>query len=162
MIFCLDTNIFIQAWNGYYAIDFFPDYWDSLDQLAQQGVVFATEEVKREIEDTDDELKKWISSKEYFFKPIDDAVQECLIEVFKDPHHRRLIDSVKGRSKADPWVIAHAMAEDAVVVTKEEYAPPETARIRIPNVCDDLGIEWINDYELIRQLGLSFSINNKK
>jgi hypothetical protein len=158
MIFCLDTNVFIQAWNGYYAIDFFPDYWNSLDQLAQQGLVFANEEVKKEIEDTDDELKEWISSKHHFFKPIDDAVQECLVEVFKDPNHRRLVDSVKGRSKADPWVIAHAMAERAIVVTKEEFAPPETQRIRIPNVCDDLGIECINDYELIRRLGLNFSI----
>ena len=162
MIYCLDTNVFLQAWNGYYARDFFPDYWDSLDQLAQKGTVFATEEVKKELEDIDDDLKEWISSRPYFFKPIDDAVQECLVEVLKDPNHHRLVDSVRGRSKADPWVIAHAMAKGATVVTKEEYAPPETPRIKIPNVCEDLGIEWINDYALIRRLGWNFSVNNKK
>jgi hypothetical protein len=162
MIFCLDTNIFIEAWKGYYAFDFFPDYWDSLDQFAQQGIIFATEEVKREIENIDDDLRRWISSKQHFFKPIDDDVQKCLAEVCKDPAHHRLVDSAKGRSKADPWVIAHAMAKDAIVVTKEEFAPPETSRIRIPNVCEDLGIEWINDYGLIRQLGLTFSIRTEE
>lgn len=162
MKYCLDTNVFIQAWNGYYAFDFFPDYWDSLDKLAQQGIIFATEEVKKEIAESDDTLKQWISSRQYFFKPIDDSVQECLAEVFKDPTHHRLVDSIKGRSKADPWVIAHAMAEGAVVVTKEEFAPLDTRRIKIPNVCDDLGVEWINDYDLIRQLGLNFSVRTEE
>ena len=158
MKYCLDTNVFIQAWNEYYAIDFFPDYWESLDKFAQQGAIFATEEVKKEIEATDDALKDWLSPRPYFFKSIDETVQECLTKVFKDPKHHRLVDSITGRSKADPWVIAHALAEEAIVVTKEEFAPPETPRIRIPNVCEALGVEWINDYELIRQLGLSFTI----
>lgn len=158
MKFCLDTNIFIEAWKGYYSFDFFPEYWNRLDQLAMDGVVFASEEVKREIEDTDDDLKKWISPRQHFFKPIDNDVQDCLTEIFKDPTHQRLVDTVKGRSKADPWVIAHAMAEGAIVVTKEEFAPPGTSRIKIPNVCNDLGVEWINDYDLIRRLGISFSI----
>ena len=162
MKFCLDTNVFVQAWNGYYAMDFFPDYWESFDRYAQKGIIFSTEEVKREISTIDDELNNWLSSRGYFFKPIDEKVQEYLEEVFKDERHHRLVDSVKGRSKADPWVIAHALAEHAIVVTKEESAPPNTSRIKIPNVCDDLGIEWINDYDLIRQLGLKFTIEQRK
>lgn len=158
MKYCLDTNVFIQAWNEYYAIDFFPDYWESLDQMAKNGVIFATEEVKMEIDATDDALKKWLTSRPYFFKAIDEKVQECLAEVFKDPMNHRLVDSIRGRSKADPWVIAHALAEEAIVVTKEDFAPPETPRIKIPNVCYNLGIEWINDYDLIRRLGLNFTI----
>lgn len=158
MKYCLDTNVFIEAWNNYYAMDFFPDYWERIDSLAQEGTVFATIEVKKEIEKISDALKSWISSRDYLFKPIDDKVQECLSEVFKDERHHRLVDSITGRSIADPWVIAHAMAEGAIVVTKEPYAPPNTPRIRIPNVCDALGIEWINDYDLIRRLGLNFSI----
>lgn len=46
MKFCLDTNVFVQAWNRYYAIDFAEPYWTKLDELAQAGTVFATEEVK--------------------------------------------------------------------------------------------------------------------
>jgi len=40
MKFCLDTNVFVQAWNGYYAMDFFPDYWESFDRYAKKGSFF--------------------------------------------------------------------------------------------------------------------------
>jgi hypothetical protein len=36
------------------------------------------------------------------------------------PFHRNLVDNTKKRSLADPWVIAHAINENATVVTKEE------------------------------------------
>lgn len=158
MKFCLDTNVFIEAWNKYYAIDFAAPYWSKLDELARTGVVFATEEVKREIWKTDDELRSWLEPREYFFKPIDNLVIECLQTIYKNSDNRRLVDSSKFRSVADPWVIAHAMAEKATVVTKENYETNPTKRIKIPNVCKTLGVECIDDFELIRRLKLRFKL----
>lgn len=159
MIYCLDTNVFIQAWTKYYHIDFFSDYWRKLDELAQAGEVFATSEVKREIDKIDDTLKDWLGKRDYFFKDIDDNVQRCLAEVFQDPNHHRLVDSTKQRSIADPWVIAHAMAEDAIVVTKEQFEINITKKIKIPNVCEAMGIEWIDDFEMVRRLGMQFRVS---
>ena len=159
MIYCLDTNVFIQAWTKYYHIDFFGDYWRKLDELAQAGVVFATSEVKREIDKIDDTLKDWLGERDYFFKDIDDSVQSCIAEVFQDPNHHRLVDSTKQRSIADPWVIAHAMAEDAIVVTKEQFEINTTKRIKIPNVCEAMGVEWIDDFEMVRRLGMQFKVS---
>ncbi len=158
MKFCLDTNVFVQAWNRYYAIDFAEPYWTKLDELAQAGIVFATEEVKHEIRKIDDSLKSWLEPREHFFKPIDDTVIECLQTIYRDERNRRLVDSSKFRSVADPWVIAHAMAEKAVVVTKENYEVNPTKRVKIPNVCQALGIECIDDFELIRRLNLRFRL----
>ncbi|MBN1505968.1 MAG: DUF4411 family protein [Sedimentisphaerales bacterium] len=158
MTFCLDTNVFIQAWDKYYAIDFAAPYWDKLDELARSGVIFATEEVKREIWKTDDDLKSWLEPREYFFRPIDAMVIECLQTIYKNENNRRLVDSSKFRSVADPWVIAHAMAEKAVVVTKENYETNPTKRIKIPNVCEAMGIESIDDFQLIRRLNLRFRL----
>jgi hypothetical protein len=77
-----------------------------------------------------------------------------------DPMHKLLVDNTKQRSLADPWVIAHAMKAGACVVTKENL---ETAlnskRIKIPNVCQNLGIRCINDFDMIRELKVSFSCN---
>ncbi|MBW8016022.1 MAG: DUF4411 family protein [Planctomycetes bacterium] len=159
MSFCLDSNVFIQAWNKYYHNDFFGDYWRKLDELAQAGEVFATVEVKREIDKIDDTLKEWLGERDYFFRDIDDRVQGCLARVFQDPNHRRLVDSTKQRSIADPWVIAHAMAEDAIVVTKEQFETNTTRRIKIPNVCEAMGIEWIDDFEMVRRLGMQFMVS---
>lgn len=158
MKFCLDSNVFIEAWNKYYAIDFAAPYWVKLDELAQAGVVFATEEVKREIWKTDDELKSWLEPREYFFKPIDSVVIECLQTIYENEGNRRLVDSSKFRSVADPWVIAHAMAEKAIVVTKENYESNPTKRIKTPNVCKTMSIECIDDFELIRRLKLRFRL----
>ncbi|HEX41070.1 MAG TPA: DUF4411 family protein [Phycisphaerales bacterium] len=158
MKYCLDTNIFIEAWSKYYHMDFCSDYWRCLDEYAQQGIIFAPEEVKLEIDRIDDNLREWLSPREHFFRPITDDVQECLAKVFEEERHHRLVDSIRGRSKADPWVIAHALAESAVVVTKEEYAPPNSPRVKIPNVCEALGVDWIDDYGLIRRLGLTFKV----
>lgn len=158
MKFCLDTNVFIEAWNKYYAIDFAAPYWGKLDELAHTGVVFATEEVKREIWKTDDNLKSWLEPRGHFFRPIDSAVIGCLKLIYENQSNRRLVDSSKFRSVADPWVIAHAMAEKAVVVTKENYETNRTKRVKIPNVCEALGIECIDDFQLIRRLNLRFRL----
>lgn len=40
----------------------------------------------------------------------------------------------------DPWVIAHAMAQQACVVTKEKKQTAKTDRIRIPNVCEKMAV----------------------
>lgn len=66
--YCLDTNVFIEAWNRYYSIDICPEYWDILDGLARKGIIFAPIEVKNEIDKTDDGLKKWFREKPYFFR----------------------------------------------------------------------------------------------
>lgn len=68
----------------------------------------------------------------------------------------------KQRSLADPWVIAHALKENACVVTKEEKVTvPKTTRIKIPNVCDNMGIRWINDFQFVEELNIQFSCSLK-
>jgi len=158
MKYCLDTNVLIQAWNWYYAPDICSSYWNCLESLIEKGDIFIPEEVFREIEKEDDQLLVWVKQhKEIFVHEINQDVEECIKKVYENPSHHRLVDTLKSRSLADPWVIAHAMAESAVVVTKENIELRSRNRIRIPNVCDDLKIEWINDFEFIRRMGIKFS-----
>lgn len=70
--------------------------------------------------------------------------------------HGRLVDSIKQRSVADPWVIAFAKSNGSTVVTKETPAGNDGRRIKIPDVCEALNIEWIDDFELARRLGIRF------
>ena len=153
--YCLDTNVFIEAWNRYYSMDLCPQYWRILDDLAQQGTIFAPIEVKREIEKTDDGLYAWLRKRSYFFRDVDLRVQRELRRIMAS--HGRLVDSIKQRSIADPWVIAFAIAEDAVVVTKEEPAGPSSRRIKIPDVCHALDVPWMNDFEFAKEIGIKFT-----
>jgi len=80
-----------------------------------------------------------------------------------DPGHKKIVDNIKGRSLADPWVIAHAMDKSATVVTKENKETALNAkRIKIPNVCDNMGIKWMDDFQLVKELGIKFSCSLSK
>ncbi len=163
--YCLDTNFFIEAWNKYYSPEFCIGYWETIDELAKIGIVFITQEVKREIDKVDDNLKKWFKNKSYFVKSIDQNVQQCLKDIYsKDISHQYLSNNTKNRSIADPWVIAHAMAENAVVVTKEYISTSQNKqKIKIPDVCNNMGIRWIDDFDFIKEVSLTFNckINTK-
>lgn len=156
--YCLDANVLIQAWNFYYSPKFCPSYWDVLNELGSAGRIFVPREVYEEITRTDDELCQWLKQSSIEIKDVDEKVIQCLQAIWAaNPIHTTLVDNVKGRSLADPWVIAHAMRESATVVTKEEKVTALNAiRIKIPNVCENMGVEWMNDFGIVEELGLQF------
>lgn len=157
--YCLDANVLIQAWNSYYSPKFCPSYWDVLNELGSVGRIFIPEAVRDEITRTDDDLCKWLKQSRLAIKGVDEKVIQCLHAIWAaNPIHTTLVDNVKGRSLADPWVIAHAMREDATVVTKEEKVTAMNAnRVKIPNVCENLGVEWMNDFGFIQNMRLQFT-----
>jgi hypothetical protein len=59
MAYLLDANVFIQAKNLHYGLDFCPAFWDWLIGRNESGVVFSIERVGDEIEAGDDELASW-------------------------------------------------------------------------------------------------------
>ena len=134
-------------------------YWDLLDSLGDQNKIFMPEMVYDEIVKTDDDLSRWLKSSKIPIKKIDEQVTKCLKDIYSaDPKHKFLVDNTKARSLADPWVIAHALRENAVVVTKEEKVTAlNSPKIKIPNVCEKMNVSWINDFQLIEELGIKFS-----
>ncbi len=157
--YCLDANVLIQAWQKYYAPRFCPTYWEVLNTLGKRGVIFLPELVYEEIVRTEDDLSKWVKSSDIEIRKMDESVTFCLKHIFDaNPIHKHLVDNIRGRSQADPWVIAHAIKENAIVVTKEKkITAASSKRIRIPNVCDNMGIKCIDDFQMITELGLTFS-----
>jgi len=153
--YCLDANIFIEGWNKYYSRELSTGYWEILDSFAQDGRVFSPIEVKREILRIDDGLSEWIKPRAYFFREITVEVQEELRRIMGE--YPRLVDSTKQRSIADPWVIAFAITEGAIVVTKETPVGLNSRRIKIPDVCNDLGLPWIDDFQFALELGIHFT-----
>ena len=158
-IYCLDTNFFIEGWNKYYSPVFCSSYWEIVEQLGKRGMLFVPQEVKKEIDKVDDELQAWFKGKTFLVKNIDVNVQKCLKQLYaKDESHKYLANNVKGRSLADPWVIAHAMAEQAIVVTKEfSSSSPDAKKVKIPDVCKNMGVECIDDFEFIKRTEIHFT-----
>lgn len=157
--YCLDANVLIQAWQKYYNPKFCPDYWKVLIELGKQAKIFIPEIVYEEITRTDDDLSKWLKGSKIPIEKINEPITICLQKIYSsNPIHKNLVDNIKSRSLADPWVIAHALNSNATVVTKEEkVTAANSPKIKIPNVCDNMGVRWINDFQLIDELGIKFN-----
>ncbi|MEK6616237.1 MAG: DUF4411 family protein [Bacteroidota bacterium] len=157
--YCLDANVLIQAWQKHYSPKFCPDYWKILNELGEKDILFMPQMVYEEIIRTDDDLSKWLNQSKISIHKHDGTVTECWKKILAaHPLHKFLVDNIKQRSLADPWVIAHAMNEGACVVTREiKETAANTKRIKIPNVCDNMGLRWINDFQLVEELNIQFS-----
>ncbi|WP_291967014.1 DUF4411 family protein [Maribacter sp.] len=159
VIYCIDANILIQAWQKYYSPDICPSYWEVLDELGQKGKIFIPELVYEEIQKGEDDLFKWLKNSKIPIKKIDGEVANCLKEIYAaNSDHQYLVSSNGIHSKADPWVIAHAMKEKATVVTKEkkDFISKKT-KIKIPHVCDNMNVDWIDDFDFIKKVNLKFT-----
>lgn len=153
--YCLDANVLIQAWQKYYNPKFCPDYWNILIVLGKNETIFIPELVYEEVVRTDDDLSKWLKSSNIPIANISESVTKHIRKILED--YPLLVDNTKARSLADPWVIAHAISENATVVTKEEKVTAlYSKKIKIPNVCDNIGIRWMNDFQFIEEVDIKF------
>jgi predicted nucleic acid-binding protein len=158
VVYCIDANILIQAWQKYYSPEICPSYWKVLNDLGKKGVIFIPEIVYEEIEKGEDNLFEWFKNSDIPIRKIDGEVTNCLKEIYAfHSSHKYLVSSNGIHSKADLWVNAHAIKENAIVVTKEtkDYFKKQT-KIKIPHVCDNMNVKWIDDFEFIRNLNITF------
>lgn len=135
-------------------MDLCPTYWEIIDTLAQEGQVFSPIEVKKEILKDDDGLANWIKPRPYIFKEITIDVQKHLRNIMA--LYPRLVDSTRQRSIADPWVIAFALQDNAIVVTKEMPTGANSRRIKIPDVCEAMKVSWMDDFQFAKEIGIKF------
>ena len=161
--YCLDANVLIQAWQKYYSPKFCPDYWNILSELGKRGTIFLAEQIHEEIVDTEDELTAWLKASDIPIRKTDANVIGCWKKILAaNPIHRELVHERKGRSKGDPWVISHAMDAGATVVTKEELITVANSKtVKIPNVCENMGIRWMDDFRFVEEINIQFKCSLK-
>lgn len=163
MTYLLDANVFIQAKNEYYGFDIVPAFWDWLITANGAGTVFSIAKVKDELLGYGDELSDWAKERDQagdFFLEPDDAVLNGLKEVAGWARSQAFTDAVVNEflAAADYYLVAHAFAHGHVAVTQETLEPAITRKIKIPNACDGLGVEWMNTYTMLRTEKAKFVI----
>jgi Domain of unknown function (DUF4411) len=80
------------------------------------------------------------------FVEIDDDTQAIVAQIMRD--HPKLVDTTKGRSGADPFVIALAATVDPAMTVVTEEA---LGKSRIPDVCNAKSILWCGVADLIEK-----------
>jgi predicted nucleic acid-binding protein len=155
--YCLDANVLIQAWQKYYSMSLCPSYWDFLNDLGAAQRIFLPHHVREEIIRTEDDLAEWVKKSKIPIYPVDGPVTLELRKMYAaNPAHQTLV--ARGRSLADPWVIATAMSTKACVVTKEEMITAQNStKVKIPNVCKNMNVRCIDDFKFLQEVAASFT-----
>jgi uncharacterized protein DUF4411 len=158
--YLLDANVFIQAKNQYYGFDIVPAFWDWLISANTTGNVYSIEKVAEELVGFGDELSDWTKARledgTFFLEP-DDAVLEGLKDVAAWVQGQGFAASAVNEflQVADYYLVAQALVQGHVVVTQEVYEAT-LRKVKIPNACVGLGIQWMNTYAMLRAEGASF------
>lgn len=168
--FVLDANVFIGAHRSYYPLDLCPGFWDGLIQHFHSGTLLSIDKVRDELLDISrredeepDDLYFWTrnSPRNLFVSTSEQAVVDIYGNVIAWVYSgRQFNDGAKDdfAEKADGWLVAYALAYDLTLVTQEVYRPLIKRRIPIPNVCSYFKVNYINTFDMLRQLGVRFEL----
>jgi hypothetical protein len=162
MPYLLDANVFIQAKQLYYGMDFCPAFWDWLIQQNAQGTVHSIEKVGDELTAGNDALSKWASDRDAtFFLPPDEKVLQALTTVSNwvksQQYHPHAVNSFL--QDADYYLVAHALAHKYTIVT-HEVAGDRVKRVKIPEVCIGVKVKAMSPYQMLRVERARFVLGN--
>lgn len=152
MSYLLDANIFIEAKNRYYGLDFCPAFWDWLVEAGADVRVFSIDKIADKLDAGADELTDWARNEGIdLFRPTDAVVAAELGTVAAwatgQQYDAAAINTFY--QVADYFLVAHARAGNHTVVT-HETASNSTKRIKIPNACIGLGLRFMTPYQMPR------------
>lgn len=140
--YVFDNGSFRDLVNHFYRKRF-PTLWDKFDSLVRDERLFSVREVLKEIEKRDNDLLDWAKSVPSLFRTPEEAELILVREIFKIPHFQTLISEsqqLSGWPGADPFLIASAKINEAIVVTPEKEKPNAA---KIPNVCKHFNVRCV-------------------
>lgn len=153
MAYLLDTNVFIQAKNLHYGLDFCPAFWEWLIVQNAAGTVNSIEKVGDELQGIADELAGWATQQGAgFFQKPSALLPEALgtVSLWASSQAYEPVAVSTFLQVADYYLVAHALAHGDTVVTHEVPAA-SAKKIKIPNACIGLGIKCMTPYEMLRR-----------
>jgi Domain of unknown function (DUF4411) len=130
----------------------FPTIWQKIETLIQNGQLYSHIEVQREIKQTiypTDKLLKWSNKNKKIFLGIDSCQIKELNNIRQKFNPQYWNNEINRPGPwADPYLIATAICEQAVIVTQEN----KTKTNRIPPIAAQFKISTLNMLELFHEL----------
>jgi hypothetical protein len=155
--YVVDTNIYIEAYRRYYPFGIVDSFWRLLEQHAKTGRVVSIDRVKSELEIMADPLSDWARNRcsEAFVSTDRPDVIYHFTAMMKWVQAQDFTPAAKAEfaTEADGWVVAYAKAGGHTVVTMEKYEPNCKKKVKMPNVCKEFGVQYVNTFEMLKALG---------
>ncbi len=155
--FVLDANVFISANNMYYAPDLCAEFWGRLAGCSKERSVLSIDRVYDELARREDGLSAWSrKNRSMFASTHDDQTEEKyadMAEWARQGQYRvEALEEFGGA--ADGWLAAFASVTGATLVTHEQPAPRSLNHVKLPDVCREFGIPYVNTFDMLRRLGI--------
>jgi hypothetical protein len=158
MAYLMDSNALIQAKNQFYRFGFCPGFWDWIAAENAHGALYSIVKVKEELEDGQDELAHWagkVIPASFFVGPSASVVTTFGVvsqwvkaqPVYSPQEQARFL------SKADPWLIAEAIQNKHKIITFEDLVPPNSTKVKIPNVATNFGVQTVSLFDVLEASG---------
>ena len=160
MQYVLDTNVMIEAYQRYYAFDLAPKFWGELHSRFSSGDIGSIDKVRAEILRMNDDLSAWVTSRPVAFVSSGDSdiIAEYSRIISWTMAHGQYTQTAKEELArvADGWVVAYAKAKGCTVTTMEVSEPNIKKRVKIPEICNQFSVPFLNTYDMLRRLGVQF------
>lgn len=159
MAYIFDTNIFIRSKNEM-PMEVWPTFWRRMAEMINSGQVYSSIKVKAEIDKGNDELTTWIhdNASDSFYCAIDDEV----LARYADTQNWAQTNPVftenarqEFATVADAYLVATAAAKGLTLVTYETSDPYCKRRVKIPDVCNAIGVRFCDLNIALREMGIT-------
>ena len=144
MTFIIDPSTLVTLKNYDFPFITCMDFWDWLKERCINNEILIPEKVHGEVLKRKDDLTSWVTNLTSI------PTTRCL------PHIQRVLDSYAKpmpsqitqylESRADPYVIAHALEQRGMVISDERSAPDvkNPQRKKIPDICRSLNVPCVH------------------
>lgn len=157
--YCIDACAILDFWDTqertrpyHVKVKSFRAIWEHISAKVKSGAIIVPRIVADEVDAITDneELKQWLKTNRRRFVDYNRFVPELQKIVNK----YAIYTTDKG-SIADAAVIAIAMGSNLTVITSEIHVSQHSpVKPKIPNVCDDVSVKWMNLPEFFEAEGL--------
>jgi hypothetical protein len=152
MAYLLDADVFIQAKNLHYGLDFCPAFWEWLIRESSAGRVLSIEKVYDELQAVQDDLSVWAGARgDTFFRKPESTLLDALraVSAWATGQRYEPVAVNTFLQSADYYLVATGLAAGHTVVT-HEVTSNSLKKIKIPDACIGLGVKCVNPYEMLR------------
>jgi hypothetical protein len=157
--YLFDANVFMTAHRQLYPFDLAPGFWEQLVEKASDRIVII-EEIEKEIRKGQDLLVEWYDRECSKFTVLGipglEVIRSYRVIINSINTNEQYTPSAKREfaSSADSWLCAYGLALGETIVTLEKYDDDIRRRVKIPNVCREFGIEYIDLLQFMREVGI--------
>jgi hypothetical protein len=152
MAYLLDADVFIQAKNLHYGLDFCPAFWDWMLRSHEADAVFSVEKVGDELTAGGDELADWAKARgdRFFVKPDQQTLTSlAVVSAWATTQTYQPSAVATFLQLGDYYLVGQAHAGGHTVVT-HEVPSASVKRIKIPDACIGVGVKCITPFEMLR------------